>query len=138
MDSEAIRAAGSGGGPVQPTGGASPVESQAVRDALRRITGVHIGVDIGQKVDYTAIVVAEVGERPSLVTYRDWRGNEKNQPEAIYRVHELRRLPLGTPFVQVAEEVVGVVASVQEMGGQMRRGGYLKQYERSLRVDGVM
>ncbi len=102
------------------------MESQSIRDALARIRGVHVGVDIGQKVDYTAIVVAEVGERPSAQTYRDWHGNVKTVMEATYRVHELRRLPLGTPFVAVAEEVVKVVAAVHEMERQMRRDGYLR------------
>src|SRR5260370_18605769 len=58
--------------------------------------------------------------------------------EATYRVHELRRLALGTPFVAVAEEVVKVVASVHEMEKQMRRDGYLTEYEHSLSVDVFM
>src|SRR5260370_39686430 len=107
MESEAIRA---GRGGAQPTGagaagGIPPMESLSVRDALKRIRGVHIGVDIGQKVDYSAIVVAEVGERPGPETHIDWRTRQPTPVmEATYRVHELRRLPLGTPFVARAAE----------------------------------
>ena len=115
------------------------MESVSVQDFLKRIRGVHIGVDIGQKVDFSAIVVAEVGERPGPETYIDWRDHKPHHvPEATYRVHELRRLPLGTPFVALAAEVVKVVGSVHEMERQMRKDGCLTQYEHTLTVDVFM
>lgn len=112
------------------------MEPTTVQDFLKRIRGVHIGVDIGQKVDYTAIVVAEVGERPGPQQQRDWRtGDLVAVPESTYRIHELRRLPLGTSFVAVAQELVKVVASIAEMEKRLRLEGYLTPYERSLPVD---
>jgi hypothetical protein len=97
---------------------------------------VHIGVDIGQKVDYSAIVVAEVGLRPTTRTYIDYRDHKPHAvTESMYRVHEAKRLPLGTPFVGVAAEVVRLAGAVWEMERAMRKEGRLTPYQRSLTVD---
>jgi len=114
------------------------MEFTSVREALSRIAAVHVGVDIGQKVDHTAIVVAEVGERPTAdgSTYADWRtGRQVPVMESTYRVHELRRLALGTPFVTVTAEIVQMVAAIHEMERAMRREGRLTPYEHTLDVD---
>jgi hypothetical protein len=112
------------------------MESQSVQEFLRKISGVHIGVDIGQKVDHTAIVVVEVSERGGQEIRIDYRDGLPHQvPESVYRVQELRRLPLGTPFVAVAKEIVDLVGAVWEMEGQLRAAGTLLVYERSLGVD---
>src|SRR5258708_5773744 len=113
---------------------------EEVRDKLARIAAVHIGVDIGQKVDHTAIVVTEVAERPLVIDgvdqhYIDWHGKTRHVLESTYRVHEVRRLPLGTPFVVAAHEIVQMVASVHEMERVWRREGLLTQYEHTLTVD---
>jgi hypothetical protein len=112
------------------------MEPGAIRAALEKIEGVHIGVDIGQKVDFSAIVVAEVGIRPTKQTYRDWRDNKLHAvAESTYRVHEAKRLPLGTPYAGVASEVVRLAGAVWEMERQMRKEGRLTPYQRSLHVD---
>jgi hypothetical protein len=110
------------------------MESESIQDILERVRGVHIGVDIGQKVDYTAIVVAEVGERV-IERVRDWRGVQCDVTQATYRVHELVRLPLGTSFGTVAKEVASYAGAVWEMEKQLRLGGTLLEDERALGVD---
>lgn len=63
-----------------------------------------IGADIGQKVDPTAIAVAE----------QQWRTPEGGRREDFYLIRFLDRLPLGTPYPQVAQRLERLVASVQE------------------------
>jgi len=108
-------------------------------EVLTRISGVHIGLDIGQKSDYSALVVAEVGERPSKETYRDYRdGKVRAVPESIYRVQEVKRLPLGTPFGQVAQEVVNLAAAVRDFEHDLRQVGAkapMRSYDHPLSVD---
>jgi hypothetical protein len=65
-----------------------------------------IGVDIGQKRDPTAICVVECEGR--LVNGRK---------ETHYLVRHLDRLPLGTPYPKVAEEVARITASVRLKSG---------------------
>jgi hypothetical protein len=63
----------------------------------------YIGVDLGQRVDFTAIAVVERGER-----VRAWR-------EPLYlglAVRWLERMPLGTPYTAVARRVVEVAAQL--------------------------
>jgi len=62
---------------------------------------VIIGVDIGQRVDPTAIAVAEVEMRVV---------NER--PESVYRIRHLERLPLGTDYPAVAARIAAVAAGV--------------------------
>lgn len=65
---------------------------------------VLIGVDIGQKVDPTAIAVVEL----------DWRGAGKRPGfDDHYVVRHLERLALGTPYPQVAGRLAAVVAGVK-------------------------
>jgi hypothetical protein len=111
-------------------------EQVSAIEFLTRIQGVHIGVDVGQKVDHSAIVVAEVSERPTTDNYYDYATNtNKPRMESVYTVQELRRLPLGTPFTAVVKEVVSLVGAVHEMERELRRKGSLTQYEHSLSVD---
>ena len=63
---------------------------------------VIIGADIGQKVDPTAIAVCEVERRASY-----------GRREEYYLVRFLERLPLGTPYPQVAARVEAVVANAR-------------------------
>jgi hypothetical protein len=112
------------------------VEPVAVRNALAKIQGVHIGVDVGQKIDFSAIVVAEVGLRPTSRTYVGYSDGVIHAVlESTYRVHEAKRLPLGTPYGGVAHEIVHLASAVWEMEKAMRREGRLTEYERSLDVD---
>jgi hypothetical protein len=64
---------------------------------------VTIGANIGQKVDPTAITVCEV----------DWR-EQAGRREDYHLVRFLERLPLGTPYPQVAQRVEAVVADVHK------------------------
>ena len=79
-------------------------------------SAVSIGVDIGQRVDPTAIVVAEA--------VRPYSGT---RPEFIIR--DLGRLPLGTPYPAVAQQIAWVVARLAERRPSYRRRGQLIEPE---------
>ncbi|HWR52800.1 MAG TPA: hypothetical protein VN428_16940, partial [Bryobacteraceae bacterium] len=103
-----------------------------------------VGVDLGQRQDYTAITVLDrsvynIGRDPV------WLGMKT---ETLYAIRFLRRLPLGTPYTEVVETVgalvdqlnsrqplspptvvadaTGVGAPVMEMFRNMRMPGELK------------
>jgi hypothetical protein len=61
-----------------------------------------VGIDIGQKVDPTAIAVCEV-------EWREYDGRREDH----YLVRHLERLPLGTPYPAVAQRLGAVVTHVQ-------------------------
>ena len=65
-----------------------------------------IGVDVGQKVDPTAICVMEA--RPSAV-----------QGEPVFTTRLLQRLPLGTSYLAVADRLVEVVTNIAAQPVQM-------------------
>lgn len=69
---------------------------------------VTIGVDVGQRRDPTAIAVVEA-ER---------RAVERQRAAMHHLVRHLERLPLGTPYPQVAERVAAVAAGVGQRTGQ--------------------
>jgi hypothetical protein len=69
---------------------------------------VTIGVDIGQRVDPTAIAVIETDERDGV----------GERPAVHHVVRHLERLPLGTPYPRVVERVVAVAAGVVERTGE--------------------
>lgn len=60
-----------------------------------------LGLDIGQRVDPTAICVAEEDRR-----------QEDGREVVHYVVRHLERLPLGTPYPAVAARVAAIVATV--------------------------
>jgi hypothetical protein len=64
---------------------------------------IRIGADIGQRVDPTAIVVAEEETRRGTVHY-------------LARMIE--RLPLGTPYPQVADRLAQVAATIRQRAAQ--------------------
>jgi len=66
---------------------------------------VVIGVDIGQRHDPTAICVVETDTRPFAT-----------QSEVHFRVRYLERLPLGTPYPQVADRIGEIAAGARERG----------------------
>lgn len=72
-----------------------------------------IGVDIGQRRDPTAIAVAEVELRP--VANREKRLKSE---EAHYLVRFLGRLPLGTPYPEVARRISQLCAQVKARSGR--------------------
>jgi hypothetical protein len=59
---------------------------------------ISIGIDIGQKRDPTAIAVAEAEERGG---------------ETYHLIHRLERLPLRTPYPEIAQRLGQVVAGVR-------------------------
>lgn len=63
-----------------------------------------VGVDIGQKRDPTAIAVAEI----------DRRKDERNRQETHFVVRYLGRLPLGTPYPEVARRIAEIVDRARE------------------------
>ncbi len=65
------------------------------------MTSITIGVDIGQAHDPTAIAVAETEPR-----FHNGRAEDR------YIVRHLERVPLGTPYPQVAERVAALVTGV--------------------------
>ena len=80
---------------------------------------VTLGVDIGQRVDPTAICVAELEPRPRHAHHDSPLpgGHVLRDPckhtDDHYLVRHLERLPLGTPYPQVAERVAAVAAGVR-------------------------
>jgi hypothetical protein len=67
-----------------------------------RVGAIAVGVDIGQKVDPTAIAVVEV----------QWR-EQGGRREDYHLVRFLERLALGTPYPAVAQRVQMVVANIR-------------------------
>ncbi len=68
---------------------------------------VTVGVDLGQKRDPTAIAVVEAENRP-----REGGGTDTH-----HLARHLERLPLGTPYPEVAQRVATVVAGAAARGG---------------------
>ena len=88
---------------------------------------VVVGVDIGQKVDPSAVAVVEEERRviePAREEVRPVPGRlhavetvtipAKTEP--VYVARHLGRLPLGTPYPKVAEHVAGVVTALVARG----------------------
>jgi len=72
-----------------------------------------IGVDIGQKRDPTAIAVAEIDFRePASPTAK------RSGKESHYLVRFLDRLPLGTPYPEVAERLGRICQEVSRRCGR--------------------
>lgn len=67
---------------------------------------IRIGIDIGQRRDPTAICVAEVELRPGPV-----------RPEEHYLIRHLERLPLGTPYPEVARRLQDLTVRVARRAG---------------------
>jgi len=64
---------------------------------------VTVGVDIGQKVDPTAIAVNEI----------EWRRDDGGKRVDYHIIRHLERLTLGTPYPRVAERLGEVIAGVR-------------------------
>ncbi len=63
----------------------------------------YIGVDLGQKHDFTAIAVVEY--RPANLPH--WL-NPWDVPKETFRLRHLERVPLGTPYPKVVESVAAL------------------------------
>lgn len=77
---------------------------------------VMVGIDIGQKVDPTAIAVLEIEER---------REEEATREEEYHLVRFLERLPLGTSYPRIAARLAEITANLgtraSEQAGQAVR-----------------
>jgi hypothetical protein len=112
------------------------MEPHELRKKLEQVKGIHLGLDIGQKTDYGAIVVVQVSERPTDQMRRAWpTGKPTTVPEAVYNVHELRRLPLGTSFRDITAEVVNLVGGLWAWEHEMRIAGMMLPNVPQLPVD---
>lgn len=74
---------------------------------------IHVGVDVGQITDPTAIAIVEV-ER----IVKPLNGAEKK--ETLYKVHSLERLKLRTPYPDVATRIMDVLCSPRLSGLRVR------------------
>jgi len=72
---------------------------------------VAIGLDIGQKRDPTALCVAEIHERQV----------DQERQEVHFRVRHLERMPLGTPYPQVAGRMGEVFGKLKSRSGSSPR-----------------
>jgi Terminase RNaseH-like domain len=69
---------------------------------------VSIGIDIGQKVDPTAIAVVEEEER----TETDEQ-TKKERTQVFYVVRRLERLPLGMPYPKIRARLATIIEAVR-------------------------
>jgi hypothetical protein len=78
---------------------------------------VSIGVDVGQRVDPTAVVVAEPILRmlPPLPAKPGALYVPEPHREVAYMIRHLERLPLGTAYPAVGERLAEVVGNVQRL-----------------------
>ena len=72
-----------------------------------------IGVDIGQRRDPTAIAVVEVELRPVALPEERLKSEESH-----YLVRFLGRLPLGTPYPEVAGRITKLCEQVKARSGR--------------------
>jgi len=71
-----------------------------------------VGVDLGQRRDFTALAVIERAELTG-----EWHGAEwAYRKEVKLRLRYLERIPLGTPYPEVVERVAQVVTSPKLAG----------------------
>jgi len=64
-------------------------------------TSYHVGLDLGQASDYTAIAIVE-------------RDNDAGETDAALRVRHLQRFALGTTYPAIVEAVASIVASLPD------------------------
>lgn len=74
---------------------------------------VTMGVDVGQKIDPTAIAVAESEWEPRVTA-----GGNTVQEDHFY-IRHLQRLPLGTKYPAVAEELATLVGKLISKAGSL-------------------
>jgi hypothetical protein len=74
-----------------------------------------VGLDLGQKQDFSAVAVVERAEREKAWLSPEFR---------CMRVRYLERLPLGTPYVKVVSRV-GEIMQHPALAGPLRQQGRL-------------
>ncbi len=80
------------------------------------MTNFYLGLDLGQRKDYTAIAVVE-REEPVMVRfdYVAWLRRE-TKLEARFSVRHLERVPLGTSYVAITRRVRDMLQSAELRG----------------------
>ena len=73
----------------------------------RETVNLTIGIDIGQKRDPTALCVSQ----------GQWR-DEEGRTESHFVIRHLERLPLGTPYPQVADRIARVTDQIRAKTGE--------------------
>lgn len=106
------------------------VTSEAPHEILRP-AAIHIGVDIGQKVDPTAIVVVEVSERQTDRLQDGWAhyGGQTVPArvpvwETVYTARLMERVPLNTAYPEVAARLVELLTNLDEREMRRRLHGF--------------
>lgn len=79
---------------------------------------VTIGVDIGQKIDPTAIVVCQATRRATGrmirgASYGDGSFDQRRAFETVFEARSMVRMPLGTSYPAVAARIAEVAAGVR-------------------------
>src|SRR4051794_19322336 len=69
-------------------------------------TQFYIGLDLGQKHDFTAVAVVEQHTDGVHNFLNPWHG-----PTTTYDLRHLERIPLGTPYRRVVDRVRALVSS---------------------------
>lgn len=72
---------------------------------------IHVGVDVGQRQDPSAVCVAELQEQG---TVRDSVGQVVERGRIHYVIRYLQRLPLGTPYPAVADRLIDICDKLEE------------------------
>ena len=68
----------------------------------------YVGLDLGKRLDYSAIAVVERKEQEPLFDYLAWMQRQYAEREGL-AVRYLERIQLGTPYTQVVERVVKTI-----------------------------
>lgn len=82
-----------------------PVPGWSIEEASRRF---YVGLDLGQRQDYTAIAVVE---RHRILSGEVHAGTRDRSEKVRYRCRLLRRMPLGTGWVEVVDRVRNLMQS---------------------------
>jgi hypothetical protein len=70
----------------------------------------YLGLDLGQREDFSALAVIEQGAMLQRVNYTDWRKESSGEKPPLV-VRHLERMRLGTPYLEVARRVADVARS---------------------------
>ena len=98
-------------GPVAESEPLAPVETARITRAVPRGIHFYIGVDLGQRHDFTAIAVVERIPAP-LPHFLDLR----SAPEVTFTLRHLERVALGTPYPKVVERVKALTTHAEMQG----------------------
>lgn len=89
-----------------------------------RVVAVHLGLDLAQAVDFTALATVEVFERLRQSAWLGW------SEETCYRVRDLQRLPHGVAYDEQARLLVAYLAELyrQQIAGTVAPTQHIELY----------